>query len=54
MSGLRTTSVFDRPLRPDLAAFFAVRARVSKPDREVAQEVLSGILADLVKSGRQR
>jgi len=54
MSGQTSTSVFDRPLRPDLAAFFVVRAGVLKPGRVVAQDALTGILADLVKSGRQR
>jgi hypothetical protein len=50
MSALVSPSVFDRPLRPDLAAFFSLRCRASacatKPETP-----LVGVLADLARRG---
>ncbi|QKG72572.1 hypothetical protein [Erythrobacter mangrovi] len=54
MTGFPSSSVFDRPLRPDLAAFFAMRAHGMKQGAQVAPQALTGILADLARSGRLR
>ncbi|MXO61284.1 hypothetical protein GRI89_17200 [Altererythrobacter salegens] len=51
MSAARTTSVFDRPLRPDLAAFFALECCPASPCSKPPKRPLVGILADLARQG---
>ena len=53
MTAVCNRSVFDRPLRPDLAAFFAVRCSASSCAR-VPEAPLVGILAELARNGRFR
>jgi hypothetical protein len=52
MTAPRTASVFDRPLRPGLAAFFAVgRCRASACAAR-PEAPLAGVLAELARHGR--
>jgi hypothetical protein len=51
MSPPRSASLFDRPLRPDLAAFFSLRCRASACAAR-AEAPLVGVLAELARHGR--
>ncbi len=52
MSAPRPASLFDRPLRPDLAAFFATGQCVASTCAARPQAPLVGVLAELARHGR--
>jgi len=51
MSSSRPVSLLDRPLRPDLAAFFSLRCRASACAVK-SEAPLVGVLAELARHGR--
>jgi hypothetical protein len=51
MSAPLSASVFDRALRPDLAAFFSLRCRASACAAR-AEAPLIGVLAELARHGQ--
>ena len=54
MSGAGNRSVFDRPLRADLAAFFAVRCCPASRCAQAPERPLVGVLAELARHGFTR
>jgi len=51
MSAPRAASLFDRPLRPDLAAFFAATRCTASACAARPEAPLVGVLAELARHG---
>ena len=52
MTALRSPSLFERPLRPDLAAFFAIRCCPASACARTPETAQVGVLAELARVGR--